>query len=422
MSKSNKGIFRGGIHRDSVELKKKNTLKRKGSKAGDSDDDPAAGAATDADYLGADEPAPPPAQAAPEPLTYRMAPVNARLAADRAAFETAYSSIKHRTAGGYTLDRYNQLRLLGAGSFGRVILVEDRHDASGELRALKIQSKANIFKEGHVEHLRAEHDLLHALNCKFLVHMTDSFQDAVHVYFVMDVCTGGELFEHLSNQPNYRFPSATATFIVAQVTLAFEYLHNLDIMYRDLKPENILLDWRGNVKLTDLGFAKRVYDITFTMCGTPEYLAPETILDKGYSHAVDWWAVGILTFELLNGSTPFVAKTEKDLFVNIITNKYKVPRHFKGPEIDFIDKLLQTDVTRRLGRTFGGTEAVKRHIFFKDINWDSLLNGTAVPPFQPKLTGPRDLSGLSVQEAPFEPAKWAAGRSAEAFGDAFVGF
>ncbi len=109
------------------------------------------------------------------------------------------------------------------------------------------------------------------------------------LYFVLEFVNGGEMFTHIQKQKNHHFTEEQTRFFAAETVLAFEYLHNLDIVFRDLKPENMLIDFKGHVRVTDFGFAKRVDDKTWTMCGTPEYLAPEIIVNKGYAHAVDWF-------------------------------------------------------------------------------------------------------------------------------------
>jgi protein kinase A len=181
-------------------------------------------------------------------------------------------------------------------------------------------------------------------------------------------------------------------FFAAEVVMAFEYLHNLDIMHRDLKPENMLIDWRGHCKLTDFGFAKRVDHATYTMCGTPEYLAPEIIANKGYTRAVDWWAVGVLIFEMRKGRSPFEDKEQMNMFRKITKCEFKFPRNFSEPERQLIMGFLQVDITRRLGYMHGGAARIKREPYFEGLDWNRLARQKYQSPFKPGVQGEADAS------------------------------
>ena len=146
--------------------------------------------------------------------------------------------------------------------------------------------KTQVVKLKQVEHTNDERAMLQAVKHPFLVNLWGTFQDNCNLYMVMDFIEGGELFSLL--RKSHRFPNPVAKFYAAEVALAINYLHSQEIIYRDLKPENVLLDRHGHVKITDFGFAKRVEDITWTLCGTPDYLAPEIISSKGYNKSVDW--------------------------------------------------------------------------------------------------------------------------------------
>ena len=215
-------------------------------------------------------------------------------------------------------------RTLGTGSFGRVLLVQEK--GSSEYRACKIISKDRVIKTRQVEHTTNEKNILYAISFPFIVKLFDYFQDTKSLYFVLEFVNGGEMFTHIQKQKKHRFDEDQTRFFAAETVLAFEYLHNLDIVFRDLKPENMLIDYRGHIRVTDFGFAKRVDDKTWTMCGTPEYLAPEIIVNKGYSHAVDWWAVGVLTYEMRCGHSPFEAKSQMEMFKKITKRDFKFPR------------------------------------------------------------------------------------------------
>jgi protein kinase A len=188
------------------------------------------------------------------------------------------------TKGKYTLTDFTISRTLGTGSFGRVHLVQSKHNQ--RFYAVKVLKKQQVVKMKQVEHTNDERRMLQKVKHPFLITLWGTFQDSKNLYMVMDFIEGGELFSLL--RKSQRFPNPVAKFYAAEVTLALDYLHSLNIIYRDLKPENLLLDRHGHLKITDFGFAKEVPDITWTLCGTPDYLAPEVVSSKGYNKSVDW--------------------------------------------------------------------------------------------------------------------------------------
>lgn len=192
------------------------------------------------------------------------------------------------------LNTYELVKTIGTGTFGRVYLTYNKH--SNSFFAMKVLRKKDVIKLRQVEHINNERAILSAISFPFIVNLIETYQDNRCVFLLEDFVQGGEVFMHLRKAG--RFKDEVAKFYVSEIVLALEYLHNRFICYRDLKPENLLLDNRGHIKITDFGFAKKVVDRTWTLCGTPEYLAPELILSKGHSKAVDWWALGILTFEV----------------------------------------------------------------------------------------------------------------------------
>lgn len=191
---------------------------------------------------------------------------------------------------------------LGTGCFGRVLHVEHKTHKAEVAFALKILSKSEMIKLKEVEHVKSEKDILLSISHPFIAKMYAFFQDKSHVYMLLEYLAGGELLSRLSSEQ--RFDEDTARFYLSQVLLAIRHLHLAEIIYRDLKPENILIDQKGNVKLVDFGLARVISDNkTYTICGTPEYLAPEMICKgkKGYGKEIDWWAFGILVYEMLVG-------------------------------------------------------------------------------------------------------------------------
>ena len=239
---------------------------------------------------------------------------------------------------------------LGTGSFGRVRLVKfisNQASKGDEFFALKILKKSEVIYLKQVEHVKTEKKILEEISHPFIVNLVGAFQDEKNLFLMMEYIIGGEFFSHLRKAG--RFPNDTARFYAAEITLVFEHLHGMMILYRDLKPENLLLDKQGHCKVTDFGFAKKVEYRTWTLCGTPEYLAPEIILSKGHGKAVDWWALGILMYEMLAGYPPFYDEDPLGIYQKILEGKIKFPWHFDRHSKDLIKKLLTADLTKRLG-------------------------------------------------------------------------
>ncbi|KAL1966101.1 hypothetical protein VTN77DRAFT_4849 [Rasamsonia byssochlamydoides] len=287
-----------------------------------------------------------------------------------------------QTKGKYSLDDFIIQRTLGTGSFGRVHLVQSRHNH--RFYAIKVLKKAQVVKMKQVEHTNDERRMLQRVKHPFLITLWGTFQDSKNLYMVMDFVEGGELFSLL--RKSQRFPNPVAKFYAAEVTLALEYLHAQQIIYRDLKPENLLLDRHGHLKITDFGFAKEVPDITWTLCGTPDYLAPEVVASKGYNKSVDWWSLGILIFEMLCGFTPFWdSGSPVKIYENILRGKIKYPPYMHPDAVDLLSQLITPDLTKRLGNLHGGSEDVKNHPWFAEVTWDRLLRKDIDAPYIPPI-------------------------------------
>lgn len=222
-------------------------------------------------------------------------------------------------------DELEILETLGRGAFGRVKLV--RHAGSNSPYALKCLVKSRIVENNLKEHVVNEKRVMLSLDHPFILKLYNTYKDRKYIYFLVELALGGELFTYLRRKD--RFDEQLARFYIASVVLVFEHMHSKKIAYRDLKPENILLDNEGFMKLADFGLAKLVMDRTWTLCGTPDYLAPEIILNKGHDRAVDYWALGILMFELIAGSAPFYAQDPMQIYALIIQGNLKFPVHFR---------------------------------------------------------------------------------------------
>ncbi|CAG8629821.1 22175_t:CDS:2 [Dentiscutata erythropus] len=299
----------------------------------------------------------------------------------------------------FLLSDFTICRTLGTGSFGRVHLVQSKHN--NKYYAMKVLKKSEVVRLKQVEHTNNEKHILEQVQHPFLVNLWGTFQDSCNLYMVMDYVVGGELFSIL--RKTQRFPDHVAKFYAAEVILAFEYLHSKDIIYRDLKPENLLLDRNGHIKITDFGFAKYVPDITWTLCGTPDYLAPEIIQSKGYGKAVDWYSLGVLIFEMLAGYPPFYDEDHMRLYEKILAGRIKYPSFFDSDAKDLLKRLLTSDLTKRYGNLKGGSKDIKSHVWFKGVDWDRLLRREIQAPYVPCVNGEGDASNFDVYPEEREP-------------------
>ncbi|KAI5639656.1 protein kinase domain-containing protein [Phthorimaea operculella] len=294
-----------------------------------------------------------------------------------------------------------RVKTLGTGAFGRVILL--KHTKSGKYFAMKVLEKEKIVKTKQVEHTLYEKRILEAIRFPFTVSMDFSFKDNSYIYFIMPFIQGGEMFTHLRRMN--KFDEPLAKFYASQVILALEYLHFCSLVYRDLKPENILIDKNGYLKITDFGFCKLLQGRTWTLCGTPEYLAPELILSKGYGFSVDWWSFGVLLFEMNAGYPPFYATDPMKTYEKIVAGKYRCPSGFNTDLRDLIRNILQVDITKRYGVMKNGVMDFKNHKWFKGIEWEAILNCRFPPPFIPKSTSPGDTGNFDkYKEDPLKPS------------------
>jgi len=300
--------------------------------------------------------------------------------------ELKMSSQDRRTA----LEDFELLKVLGKGSFGKVLLVQ-RLD-NGHKYALKILKKADVYKRNQVAHTNTEKSILSTLQHPFVVKLAAAFQTEEKLYMCLEYVEGGELFIHLRRSGS--FPEHVARFYIVEVILALEFLHQHDIVYRDLKPENILLDREGHIKLTDFGLSKMGItsvggqgdgQTARTFCGTPEYLAPEIITGIGHGKGVDWWSCGILLFEMLTGKPPFYSKNRNTMYLKTIKGTVECPDYMSYEAESLVKALLTRRPEERLGSGPNGVEALKNHPFFANVDWDAYLQRQVDPPFKPRI-------------------------------------
>jgi serine/threonine protein kinase len=290
------------------------------------------------------------------------------------------------------VEDFEQLKLIGRGGFGRVLLVKKKENQ--QIYAMKILKKKFVVEQNQVTHTTTERNVMVKLEHPFLTKLHFAFQDDKSLYFVMDFINGGELFHHLRREK--KFSEDRTRFYAAEIISALTYLHTRGIVYRDLKPENVLLGRDGHVVVTDFGLAKEgLHDNerTETRAGTPEYLAPEVIKGEKYTKSVDWWAVGILVYEMLTGAPPFIDSDIQKLFQKITGGDIKFPDYVSQDAADFVSHLLARDTSKRLADPV----KIKSHSWFKSTDWEKLDAKAIQPPFVPKVSAEDDLTQIDPE-------------------------
>uniref|UniRef100_A0A7N6FHK3 protein kinase C n=1 Tax=Anabas testudineus TaxID=64144 RepID=A0A7N6FHK3_ANATE len=304
----------------------------------------------------------------------------------------------------FNLQDFKCVAVLGRGHFGKVLLAE--YKSTGEMFAIKALKKGDIVARDEVDSLMCEKRIFETVNCvrhPFLVNLFACFQTQEHVCFVMEYAAGGDLMMHIHADV---FSEPRAVFYAACVVLGLQFLHDHKIVYRDLKLDNLLLDTEGYVKIADFGLCKEgmgFRDRTSTFCGTPEFLAPEVLTETSYTRAVDWWGLGVLIFEMLVGESPFPGDDEEEVFDSIVNDEVRYPQFLSTEAISIMRRLLRRSPERRLGAGERDAEEVKKHLFFRNVDWNGLLAKKVKPPFVPTIQDANDVSNFDdefTSEAP----------------------
>ncbi|XP_023387042.1 protein kinase C epsilon type [Pteropus vampyrus] len=303
------------------------------------------------------------------------------------------------------LDEFNFIKVLGKGSFGKVMLAELK--GKDEVYAVKVLKKDVILQDDDVDCTMTEKRIL-ALARKhpYLTQLYCCFQTKDRLFFVMEYVNGGDLMFQI--QRSRKFDEPRSRFYAAEVTSALMFLHQHGVIYRDLKLDNILLDAEGHCKLADFGMCKEGIlngVTTTTFCGTPDYIAPEILQELEYGPSVDWWALGVLMYEMMAGQPPFEADNEDDLFESILHDDVLYPVWLSKEAVSILKAFMTKNPHKRLGcvAAQNGEDAIKQHPFFKEIDWVLLEQKKIKPPFKPRIKTKRDVNNFDQDFTREEP-------------------
>jgi serine/threonine protein kinase len=300
-----------------------------------------------------------------------------------------------------TINNFSLICVIGKGSYAEVILA--RKKDTNKIYALKILKKKKIEQKNQNGHVKTERNILIDIQHPFIIKLAYAFQNEKKLYFALEYCPGGELFNLL--QKKRQFSEDTAKFYIVQIILALEHLHKQDIIYRDLKPENVLIDSDGYVRLTDFGLSKKGIQGNKganSVCGTPEYLAPEILFRWGHGKAVDWWTLGAILFEMLTGLPPFYTPNREELFEKIKYYTLKYPAYLSPNARSLLEGLFKKEPNKRLGGGSEDAEEIKAHPWFEGIDWNAFLRKEIPAPYTPVIKDDTDVSNFDPEftEAP----------------------
>ncbi|KAI1319634.1 Serine/threonine kinase, partial [Mortierella claussenii] len=299
----------------------------------------------------------------------------------------------------YGLNDFHFLAVLGKGNFGKVMLAEDKK--MGDLFAIKVLKKESAVKQDEIESTRSEKRIYQVANKErhpFLTTLHSCFQTDTRLYFVMEYVRGGDLMMHI--QKDKRFGEQRAKFYGCEVLLALQYFHQNNIVYRDLKLDNILLTVDGHIKIADYGLCKENMPFgatTRTICGTPEFMAPEILEEQPYDRAVDWWAFGVLMYEMMLRRAPFSGEEEDDIYDAILEEEPAYPPGFGRHEQALLQSLLVKVPQFRLGSGPTDAEEIKAHAYFRNVNFDDVYHKRIRPPFLPQVSSATDVSNFDSE-------------------------
>lgn len=272
------------------------------------------------------------------------------------------------------------LKIIGSGAFGKVFLARYTHN--NKYYAIKRMDKALLKESRQLDNIYNESLILQdACFCPFIVKFYHTIETDSYIFIVMEYIQGGELFYYIKKYNH--FDEETVRFFAGEIIIALKHLHDKDILYRDLKPENLLISAKGHIKLADFGFATRVNENVYTICGTPEYMAPEKLLGQGDSKETDYWSLGCLTFEMLCGIPPFYDSVTNVIYNRILCEEITIPQIFSLKTQDFLKRLLTKERTARLG--YNGIEEIMQHPFFDGLDWEKLQRLESESPIKPTL-------------------------------------
>ena len=289
------------------------------------------------------------------------------------------------------VEDFDLLKVIGKGAFGKVMLVRKKSSKSGRVYAMKVLKKSVVVSRGQIQNTKSERSILCDIKHPFIVRLRFAFQTREKLYLVCDYYNAGTLYFHLRRSKC--FPEARCRFYAAELVSALSHLHANNIIYRDLKLENVLMDHEGHCALTDFGLSKQDIDKgggATTFCGTADYLAPELLAGLKYGQAVDWWSLGVLMFEMIDGRTPFYDRNKNVMFQKIRKADVVYTSSFSPSAKNVIEKMLCIDPFQRLGNKEGGAKDIIESEFFSSIDFSLLYKRQIQPPFLPEVTSPMD--------------------------------